>query len=508
MVNWNRLLDKEVVNLVRTKRFARKPGSDGEKLDLYLEGNGTRFKKGESPHLARLKSELNSGDYRPRPVFKRRVPKTGSGSRAVYSLASRDYLVSRAVTRALVERDEAFASKGAKEVVLNLVQHLKGDDGTRSTIGGFIRLDVRDYYDSIPEGRVTRALMERGLDRNEAGEPPRRLTPIAVLQMLGEAPVWKSSEQVNDQSSTYAPQGFPHSAAMAQWYLHHYFLSKKRAYSLSTRVKPAVFRYVDDILLLYPNSVSKWRLHCDFAWMKLRFRVLGLRIHPRPSKKEVKKSQPKTAKTMIVKCHQGRRESFKFLGLSLSISETGIGNVTVPEDVLKNRKTYIWRQFNRYFGEKRPASIKKFDRHHRIQLLRYRILRDSAGCRYKGKSRGFVNYWGLSDDASAFASLDRYVAKCCHEFGVVSNREPAISSDYTQSFRKIKAAKFNEIVKFNYDTMNDERRRRILHEEFGVSKTMLAPLSSGELNHLWHEILRGDLVDLPVGGYHFGRGTS
>ena len=486
MTQWNRLLDSEVKALVRNKRTVRSPGADGESLSLYLEGPGTRFAKGESRHLERLKRDLNSGKYRPRPVFEKEFPKKNGGLRRVYSLTSRDYLVSRAVGRGLRDMEPMFRPASPRDAVLELVSYLQPQATKPPQLGAVIRLDVKSYFDEIPEPKVS-ALFDRQGAREEC------VSIEEAMRRLSDARVWHEGIKVKERASVFAPQGFPHSAAIAQWYIASFL--GQWAHTVQTRfsIELRVFRFVDDILILFPGKIGRLKMELCYWSLVLLFKRKGLSLHSRGS----------TGKTLVTPLDSDRFLDFRFLGLSLRSTPDRNLRVSLPESVVKSRKTFIWRQFNRYFGANLHPRISKLRFSQRVNLLKYKILRDSAGCRYKGKGRGFVNYWAISQDASSFVLLDNFVYKCCRSFGVMKSGQPLVESQYYLSFKKIKTKGFRESVMFNYDTMDRKRRISILVGQFGFSLNYLRGLNSEQLSNVWHSTLRGDLIGIPAGGYDY-----
>lgn len=486
MTQWNRFIDSEVKALVRNKRTVRSPGADGESLSLYLEGPGMRFAKGESKHLERLKRDLNSGKYRPRPVFEKVLPKQDGGLRRVYSLTSRDYLVSRAVSRGLSNMEPMFHPASPRDSVLELVSYLQPEATRPPQFGAVIRLDVKSYFDAIPESRVSAQFEPLG--------PCEECVSLEeAMRRLSDAKVWNEGIKVKERASVFAPQGFPHSAAIAQWYIDSFLKQWADIIQAWFGVELRVFRFVDDILILFPGRIRRLKVELCYWILVCLFKCKGLNLHSRDS----------GGKTLVTILDSDRLLDFRFLGLSLRSTPERSLQVSLPEPVVKSRKTFIWRQFNRFFGSNLHPRISKLSFDERVNLLKYKILRDSAGCRYKGKGHGFVNYWAISQDASSFVLLDNFVSKCCKSFKVMSNGLPLIESQYYLSFKKIKSKGFRESVMFNYDTIDRKRRISILVNQFGCSPSYLRGLKSGHLNNVWHSTLRGDLVGIPVGGYGY-----
>lgn len=493
MIQWNRLIDHEVDTLVRNRKTVRSPGTDGEALSLYLEGDGMRFAKGESKHLERLKRELNTGTYKSRPVFEKLIPKKSNDVRKVYTLTSRDYLVSRAVSTALSEEEPLSRPMSPREPLLELVSYLEPRESQPPKIGAIMRLDVKSYFDSIPERKVSKLLDRLNSGEEYRAEVGESLSKEEVLRRLSTAAVWQENAKVKERTSTFTPQGFPHSAAIAQWYIASFLNDcvEKKGKRLGYGV--CAFRYVDDILILFPNKISRWKLEFYYWKLVICFKSHGLSLHSRDS----------SGKTLVQILDSNHRTAFRFLGLGLSSTSQRHLRVSLPQSVLKSRKTFIWRQFNRYFGSNLHPRIEKFNFDERVKLLKYRILRDSAGCRYKGKGHGFVNYWAISNDASSFVLLDNFVNKCCRSFKVMDKGQPLVESMYYLSFKKVKTKGFRESVMFNYDTMDHSKRAAILSEQFGFFPNYLQSMTEDQLNKTWHSTLRADLTDIPVGGFQY-----
>lgn len=411
MVDWTASLNRVVAELKRRKKTYRAVGSDGEDLELYL--------RPESLHLMRLKEDLKLRRYKPRPLQVKLLSKNPDESpRKVFVPANRDYLVARAINFE-ISKSTRPRPLPAKHVLRALIREISSELIRFSSV---VRLDIRDFFGSIPYSKATKWM----LDDSEIDDEV-----IYLLQQFSDEALAATARTGTKKpaSKEIAPQGLPYSPAIANWYI-----KSVHEKGIDVSGKYSIYRFADDMLLLFRYPTSTLNLHWRVFQLKSLLRWGGFRIHPMGAA---------DSKSRIIRTFDYNRD-FNFLGLSLTLSESGKVSYRLPEDVVKSEKTKIWKLFNRYINPSESSNLKKFGSEDRLRFLHYRLLLKSAGCRYQGKVYGFPNYWGFSDDASSFKRLDIYVRKLAKEFGVVSRgaegetKKKLFGVSYFKAFQKIR----------------------------------------------------------------------
>lgn len=444
----NKLID-EVISDLRSQQLFRKPGSDSEPLSLYTNENSI------AP-LARLKSDITKGKYKVRPVIRKTVGVKSSGDpRTVYALSSRDYLVSKAIVRYFAEKYPGTSPKSTQDIIRQLE-----DLSDNVAVNKIVSLDIKNFYDSIDSNAVVRRLNRSNIDPLIMG----------LLHEFRNARIWKANEEV---AGSFIAPGFPHSSIIANIAMSN--LERDIVKVSGTRIA-GFYRYVDDILIVFSANAS-WITEMRVLFsIRRSLRPLGLELHPlnRPGGKGG---------------NFRRGDSFRYLGYNISLERRGNITSSIPELAIKREKTAIWKLFNEYFGEGKLIRGSAADREARIRHVDYRMNLRSGGCRYKGLTRGFMQYYYASDDVKAFRALDRFALRLMRSYGVPVSKGVQENGYYYLAYGEFRKSGFHKLFRFNYDKFSDSDRRQHLVNFFGYSASKLSSVSEGEVQKIWFELI-------------------
>lgn len=230
---WFSLIDKLYRSQVLTaawyqvKNKGRAVGTDHQSLEQFEE----KLKE----NLEKLKTELCSGTYRPRPIRRTYIPKPGSkGKRPLGIPTVRDKVVQKAlkmVIEPIFERefmDSSFGfrpGKGCKDALRKVERLLKAG------YTWVVDADLKNYFETIGHDRLITEVGKRIADTRVL----ELIQSFLKQQILGDLQLWTPE--------TGAPQGAVISPLLSNIYLHEVDKEMKMAgYEM--------VRYADDFVIL------------------------------------------------------------------------------------------------------------------------------------------------------------------------------------------------------------------------------------------------------------------
>jgi len=346
----------------RVKRNRGAAGVDRQTLDEVEELGVERF-------LEELQTELRAGEYRPRAVLRRYIPKADGRKRPLGIPTVRDRVVQMAATLVLEPIFEAdfrpcsygFRPKRGATQALERLREFGAKGGNH-----VLDADIRDYFGSIDHEKLMRLVERRISDRRV----------LKLLKLWLRAGVMEDGREETMLSGT--PQGGVISPLLSNIYLHVLDTVWERRYAhLGTLV-----RYADDFVVM-----SRTAAQCEEAERRVRdiLHRLGLELHPE--------------KTRRVDLSWGR-QGFDFLGCHLH----------------KRLSGRIWEQQGRklYFLQRWP-SVRSMKRVRvRVKELTDRSWNWVSDVRelidnLNPVLRGWGNYFRTGNAANQFTAVDKYV---------------------------------------------------------------------------------------------------
>ncbi|MEK7214684.1 MAG: group II intron reverse transcriptase/maturase [Chloroflexota bacterium] len=301
----------------RMKRCAS-GGVDGETVESYGQNLGENLKA--------LWTRVHTGRYRPQPVRRVYIPKSGGGQRPLGIPAVEDKIVQGAVTEvlnAIYEEDFLNFSYGYRPgrsprmALRSLREAVMG-----RKVNWVLDADIRRFFDTMDHGWMMRMLAHRIADRRVL-RLMRRWLKAGVLEK-GE---WQ-------ETGEGTPQGACISPLLANLFLHHVLdiwlqgWRRRRA-----RGEVVIVRYADDFIMGFQHEDDGRRM---LEALKARLAKFNLELHEGKTRLI---EFGRFAEASRRRRGQGRPETFAFLGLTHYCGETREGWFAVKVKTESRRLT-------------------------------------------------------------------------------------------------------------------------------------------------------------------------
>lgn len=301
------------------------------------------------------------------------------------------------------------------ELPQNIVRNVKSEL-TAAQYDACIKLDVTNFYPSIRHDKLISRL----------GKKVRNPIIKNLIASAISAPTVTSSRKSDVPSMRGVPQGLAISNILAALYLSN--IDAK----LRTITGIKYYRYVDDVLIFCRSSEAQ-----EISVMTMRlFNKIGLKIHD-PIK------APDKSKIGLI------RDGFDYLGYHFSDDE-----VTARSSSVERLKESLVSIFTSYKYSKQKSEA----------FLLWRLNLRITGCIYENKSKGWLFFFSEINDEQLLHTLDHYVNKLIHRFGVGINPKK-----FVRAFKELSHRKYETTYIPNFDTYNLDQMETVLVRFFGVN---------------------------------------
>lgn len=259
---WYSLIDKvyAIPNLVsaweKVQANRGAAGMDGMTIQKFADGAQGR--------LEQLCEDLRRKTYRPQPVRRVYIPKSGGGKRGLGIPTVRDRVVQQALQQILQPIFESHFSKYSHgfrptrgcATALDVV-----DRAVKHGYGWVVDADIQAFFDTVDQDKLLTAVNEEISDGSV----------IRLLRQILQAGVIEPESAEVEPTELGTPQGGPISPLLANIYLHR----------LDQRMEQegyGLVRYADDFVI-FTRSESEANKALEIA-REILEGELGLRLHP------------------------------------------------------------------------------------------------------------------------------------------------------------------------------------------------------------------------------------
>ena len=369
---WHSLIDKvyAFANLQsaweRVRANGGAPGIDGMTVKKYAEDPNRR--------LQRLSEELRAKTYRPQPVKRVFIPKSGGGQRPLGIPTVTDRIVQQALLQILTpifegkfsNRSHGFRPERGCASALEVV-----DRAVKHGYGWVVDADLQRFFDTVDHERLLTVLNEEVADGSV----------LQLIRRLLQAGVSLPGTAESEPTELGTPQGGPLSPLLANVYLHAFDTAMGQAgYGL--------VRYADDFVI-FAKSEREAVAALELARAILEG-PLGLRLHPE--------------KTRVVSVAHG----FEFLGFHYygdpkrGVLRKGVRRQSVQR-FRERLRQLAPRLKNQRLPKTRAATPTRLARNRRLREIIHRVNRFLEGWHWY-----FKEVWA---SPSYFRSFDEYVRR-------------------------------------------------------------------------------------------------
>ena len=259
---WYSLIDKvyALPNLQRAWQQVAANGGAGGSDGMTL----ARFAENAEERLAQLSADLRAKTYRPQPVRRVFIPKSGGGLRPLGIPSIRDRIVQQALRQILEpifegkfsQHSHGFRPEKGCATALKVV-----DRALRYGYQWVVDADLQAFFDTVDHSKLIAALNEEIADGSV----------LNLITRILKAGVWLPETAAVEPTELGTPQGGPLSPLLANVYLHAFD-------SRMVQAGYGLVRYADDFVL-FAKSEDEAAAALTLARQVLE-EELGLRLHP------------------------------------------------------------------------------------------------------------------------------------------------------------------------------------------------------------------------------------
>lgn len=356
------------------------------------------------------------------------------------------------------------------EIPQKKVARIKREMETDNGFDYFLKLDIENFYPSIPHDRLRHQLQTLGAD-------PFIVDLIMSALRVQTRPPGRKPNLAPPGLTCGVPQGLSISNILAEIYMS--------TIDAQIRNIPSVWyeRYVDDIIILC--NVMNNQLVEDVSIGKLR--RMGLTAHKTDDISKRDSGELSKGFTFL---------GYLFKGTTVSVRQSSI-------DSLYSALSRVFTQYKYALKKRKPYIRKdKWDLNCKTILV-WRLNLHIEGCILNSQRRGWVNYFSQLTDLSILGRLDSFVSRQLGSLDINNDFRSEISplgipkfKDAHWRARYPKSRNDNWIQ--NFDEISRDLKIEILHTVFFYRKLILTGMVSDDLNSLFKKRIQGAVDELEI----------
>ncbi|MCT7374851.1 reverse transcriptase domain-containing protein [Chelativorans salis] len=397
--------------------------------------NVEAFKAGLDREVEVIRRKIFDKSYRFTGYKQRLISKGATKYPREISVATvRDRLVLRALCNVLMQIFPETLLPAPQAYVREISELLdRADDGF-----SFVQIDIKDFYPSIRHDLMLRRV------RAKVRYPPMlKLIEEALKTPTGLARALNSREKG-------IPQGLSISNILSSIYMN----------AIDGKMKEATtyFRYVDDILIICPDSEAS-RL---FRSTEGRLKAAGLECHSiKPG------SKSKIASTS---------ESVDYLGYKISKNM-----ISVRSSSFKRMIDNIIKVITEF----------KYKKNHKRLILRINLK--ITGCIIENKRYGWMFFFSQTRDMSQLARLDAFIAKHVSKF---SPENVNMLKTYIKTFHEIRYNIHDTKYVPKYDKYSFDQKVKMISELYGTTEEDIRSRDEQTVENLFRRLVKREISEL------------
>ncbi len=334
-----------------------------------------------------------------------------------------------------IQNSISFELKLPQQVISECISDLKKYDS-------FIKLDIKNFYDSIPHNKLM-------------NEIKNQIPDFKIRSLISKAlktPTVGIDKKATSKNIIGIPQGLSISNILAEIYIHRFDTWVKNNFPDSS-----YFRYVDDMLILF-DSKKIQRKTLQASLVEKLSDEFSLTVHDIVELTDMNNENSKSSCGSLIE-HKFCFLGYEFSNYKISVRLSSIQNMEKKIAKFCTQLRYDLEYIERnYSGQKSELDWQK---EHKLKKCEYLINLAITGCIYNNKRYGWIFYFSKISDLSILRYLDLSICKILNRFGL--NGKIKVKR-FLKAFYTVKGSKLPKkyIVNFDKIALDIEEQKKFL----------------------------------------------